>query len=166
MAKQVQGETPGEMTKPTKEVDPIGAPDTLQIPRPVITELKAPYWNALDEGHLVFQRCRCGHAWLPARRTCPSCLGTENSWERASGRGRLISWVVYHTAYHEAFANRLPYNVAIVALEEGPQLITNIIDDGTPLRGDASVILEIQRVDGLALARFRVKANPETHPEN
>lgn len=129
-------------------------------PRPVLTELNAPYWAALDAGYLVFQRCRCGHAWLPARRTCPSCLRADNGWERACGRGRLISWVVYHTAYHPAFANRLPYNVAIVALEEGPRLITNMIDDDTTLQGDALVVLEIQRDHGLALARFRLLTKP------
>jgi uncharacterized protein len=134
----------------------VDAQSRAQLPRPVITELNAPYWQALEEGHLVFQRCSCRHAWLPARRTCPSCLGTENKWERASGRGRLVSWVVYHMAYHEAFATRLPYNVAIVALEEGPQLITNMIDDHSALRGDAPVVLAIQRDDGLALARFRL----------
>jgi uncharacterized protein len=129
------------------------------LPRPLITELTRPYWNALNQGHLVFQRCRCGHAWLPARRTCPSCLRTDNVWERASGRGRLVSWVVYHLAYHEAFVKRLPYNVAIVALDEGPHLITNMIDDSAALKADAAVSLEIQYEDGLALARFRMQAN-------
>lgn len=129
------------------------------LPRLLITELTRPYWDALNQGYLVFQRCRCGHAWLPARRTCPSCLNTDPVWERASGRGRLVSWVVYHLAYHEAFANRLPYNVAIVALDEGPQLITNMIDDSSVLKADAIVNLEIQHEDGLALARFRMQAN-------
>jgi uncharacterized protein len=138
----------------------------LQLPKPTLTDWNAPYWNALNDGNLVFQRCRCGHAWLPPRRTCPSCLKAENSWERASGRGRLVSWVVYHTAYHEAFAHRLPYNVAIVALEEGPQLITNMIDDSSLLKGDAAVALEIQTEDGIALARFRLQTSPESETQH
>jgi uncharacterized protein len=129
------------------------------LPRPVINDLNAPYWKALREGYLAFQRCQCGHAWLPARRTCPLCLHADNVWERASGRGRLVSWVVYHMAYHEAFAKRLPYNVAVVALDEGPQLITNMIDESSTLKADAGVSLEIQHEDGLALARFRMQAN-------
>jgi uncharacterized protein len=148
------------MANPNKSVAPIEDGLALAaLPRPAINELNAPYWNALNEGHLVFQRCRCGHAWLPARRTCPSCLQADPVWERASGRGRLLSWVVYHIAYHEAFAKRLPYNVAIVALDEGPQLITNMIDDSAALKADAAVSLEIQHEDGLALARFRMQAN-------
>lgn len=128
----------------------------MNLPLPVPTALSKPYWQALSEGRLVFQRCSCGHAWLPARRHCPACLGSDLQWEQASGKGRLLSWVVYHTAYHEAFASRLPYNVAIVELDEGPRLITNMIDACDQLRGDAPVQLAVQHEDGVALARFRM----------
>lgn len=128
----------------------------MNLPLPVPTALSKPYWQALSEGRLVFQRCSCGHAWLPARRHCPACLGSDLQWEQASGKGRLLSWVVYHTAYHEAFASRLPYNVAIVELDEGPRLITNMIDACDQLRGDAPVQLVVQHEDGVALARFRM----------
>lgn len=131
--------------------------DPMEIPKPLHNEVTKPYWDALDQGHLVFQRCSCGHAWLPPRRQCPQCLGDDVRWERASGRGRLVSWVVYHQAYHEAFAHRLPYNVAVVALDEGPRLITNITGDSSALTGDASVVLQIEREDGFALARFRLQ---------
>lgn len=131
--------------------------DPMEIPKPLPNEVTKPYWDALDQGHLVFQRCSCGHAWLPPRRQCPHCLGDDVRWERASGRGRLVSWVVYHQAYHEAFAHRLPYNVAVVALDEGPRLITNITGDSSALTGDASVVLQIEREDGFALARFRLQ---------
>ena len=40
----------------------------------------------------------------------------------------MVSWVIYHHAYHEAFKDRLPYNVALVELDEGPRLITNIVN--------------------------------------
>jgi uncharacterized protein len=128
----------------------------MELPKPEPTELTRPYWDALDQGHLVFQRCDCGNAWLPARRQCPSCLQPTLRWERASGRARLVSWVVYHTAYHEAFASRLPYNVALVELEEGPRLITNMVDAPAALTGDAPVVLQIEREGGVALARFRL----------
>lgn len=128
----------------------------MELPKPELTELTRPYWDALDQGHLVFQRCDCGNAWLPARRHCPSCLQPTVRWERASGRARLVSWVVYHTAYHEAFASRLPYNVALVELVEGPRLITNMVDDPAALTGDAPVVLQIEREGTLALARFRL----------
>jgi len=100
----------------------------MSFPLPEPTPLSKSYWDALTQGRLTFQRCRkCQHAWLPARAECPECLAAEWDWQTASGKGRVISWVIYHHAYHEAFRDRLPYNVALVELDEGPRLITNIV---------------------------------------
>lgn len=128
----------------------------MELPRPEPTDLSRPYWDALRDGRLMFQRCGCGNAWLPARRHCPACLAPDPRWEQASGKGTLLSWVVYHTAYHPAFEARLPYNVALVQLAEGPRLLTNMIDPHEALAGDAPVELEIQREGETALARFRL----------
>ena len=127
----------------------------MDFPLPVPDSLSAPYWDALDHGHMVFQRCQCGNAWLPARKFCPSCLQDRWQWNKASGRGHLVSWVVYHTGYHPAFAGRLPYNVALIELEEGPRLISNMVDPSETLRPDSLVQLCVQREQGVALARFR-----------
>ena len=126
------------------------------FPAPEPTELSAPYWRALDEGRLTFQKCAaCANAWLPARGECPRCLARESSWQTASGRARLVSWVVYHHGYHPYYAERLPYNVAVVELEEGPRLISNIIAGEQSLRIDMPLTLAIQREAGAALARFK-----------
>jgi uncharacterized OB-fold protein len=90
----------------------------MDLPKPEPTELTRPFWDALRDGHLVFQRCANGHAFLPARHHCPACLRPDPQWERASGKGRLVSWVVYHTAYHRR-SSRLPYNVALVGSPKG-----------------------------------------------
>ena len=128
----------------------------MDLPKPEPTDASRPFWDALREGHLVFQRCACGHAFLPARRECPACLRPDPTWERASGKGRLVSWVVYHTAYHPAFEGRLPYNVALVELAEGPRLLTNIVDPNDALAGDAPVELKIEWEGDTALSRFRL----------
>lgn len=128
----------------------------MDMPKPEPTELAQPYWQALREGHLVFQRCDCGNAWLPARRHCPECLKPEPHWERASGKGSLVSWVVYHTAYHPAFEARLPYNVSLVQLVEGPRLLTNLVDSHEALLANAPVELKIEWEGDVALARFRL----------
>ncbi|HZV51381.1 MAG TPA: OB-fold domain-containing protein [Candidatus Dormibacteraeota bacterium] len=122
------------------------------------TPVSVPYWAALRAGRLDFQRCRaCGNAWLPPREECPRCLEADWAWETASGHGRVISWVVYHVAPNQMFASRVPYNVAIVELDEGPRLITNLLgDDGRSPRIEAPVQLEIQEEGGLAMARFRL----------
>jgi uncharacterized OB-fold protein len=126
----------------------------MDFPLPEVTDLSKPYWEALQEGRLLFQRCRCGHAQLPPRRECTRCLDDTLAWEAASGDGAVVSFVIYHTAHHEAFRDRIPYNVAIVALAEGPRLITNITAPVADLRCDMKVRLAVEREGGFALARF------------
>lgn len=129
------------------------------LPIPERTEVATPYWDALDRGDLAFQRCSsCANAWLPPRTECPRCLGPDWKWESASGAGKLVSWVVYHRSYHPAFADRLPYNVAIVELDEGPRLITNVIGvaGGEGLEVDMKLHLHVERDGDVPLARFEI----------
>lgn len=129
-------------------------PDLPDFPQPGIDAVNAPYWQALEAGELRFQACENGHAWLPPRTACPTCLSRTIAWKTACGRGRILSWVVYHTAYHESFRDRLPYNVALVELHEGPRLMTNILAPNDALVMDAPVLLSIDRSRGAALACF------------
>lgn len=128
----------------------------VQAPGPEITELNRPYWDALKSGRLTYQCCNgCAHAWLPARAECPGCLGTDWAWKQATGRARLISWVVYHIAYHASFAKRLPYTVAVVELQEGPRLFSNIVGaDPSTLTIDMPLQMRIEDEGELAVARF------------
>lgn len=131
----------------------------MSFPEPDITPLNRPYWDGLKSGELRYQRCKnCGNCWLPARESCPRCLAAGAEWLPACGRGRVLSWVVYHTAYADAFADRIPYDVTLVELDEGPRLLTNIVnsDCGKLLRIDAVVELAIQHEGDLALARFKL----------
>ncbi len=126
-----------------------------ELPPPTVTPLTEPYWKGLEEGELRHQRCRaCSNAWLPAREECPRCLSDDVAWEASSGRGRIISWVVYHQASHPAFAERVPYNVAVVELDEGARLITNILSPSQDLRIEHPVVLQIEQDSGLSLPRF------------
>ena len=110
----------------------------LPEPSPEMSEHRA----ALADGRLAFQRCSpCGHAWLPPRDACPRCLSPEHRWEDASGTARIISWVIYHRAFHPAFADRVPYNVVVVELAEGPRLISNVIG-GEPADPAAGLAIE------------------------
>ena len=129
----------------------------MDLPQPTITDLNEPYWQGLADGELRFARCRnCAHAWLPPREECQNCLSTDWDWEVASGRGRIISWVVYQHAFHEAMEERIPFNVAIVELDEGPRLITNVNAPDDQLGIDRPVVLEIDLEGGTHIARFRV----------
>jgi uncharacterized protein len=131
-----------------------------------MTETPAPvearYARELAAGRLGFQRCReCGHAWLPPREACPSCLAAASDWEVSAGAGRLISWVVYHVAFDPSVADRVPYNVAIVELDEGPRLITNLVGGGTPSL-DAPVRLVVDTDGEAAVPRFRLADATDT----
>lgn len=88
----------------------------------------APFWEALRRDELRLPRCRdCGHLLFPIGPCCSNCLGDAFDWPTLDGRGQVWSYIVYHHAFSPAFADRLPYNVAVVRLDEGPQLITNVV---------------------------------------
>lgn len=130
-----------------------------ELPMPQVDDRSRPYWEGLAQGTLLYMHCRaCGNNWLPARDACPACLARELEWRPSAGRGRIVSWVIYHVAYHDAFKDRLPYDVTLVQLDEGPRLLTNIVDSrgGAALRPDAPVVLAVQREGDIALARFRL----------
>jgi len=134
------------------------AADTPIIPEPgpEIDGINEPHWSGLKEGKLLYQSCANGHGWLPPRALCPHCLESNWNWREASGQGHIVRWVVYHVAYHPAFKGKLPYNVAIVELDEGPRLITNILDANDRLSIGARVRLEIDQGRETPLAQFRL----------
>jgi uncharacterized OB-fold protein len=130
----------------------------VSVPAPERDALNTPYWDHLAQGQLCYQHCNaCSHAWLPARSECPGCLAADWRWQAAAGGAKLISWVVYHMAYHPAFANRLPYAVGVVELDEGPRLISNVIgiDDAERLKIDQRLVLVIEDESGTAVPRFK-----------
>jgi len=125
-----------------------------EFPQPDITETSRPFWDGLKAGTLLFQQCGQGHRWLPARDHCPHCLSGDVRFVPAAGGARLVSWVLYRSAHHPAFESRVPYNVAIVELDEGPRMISNILCDESALRADMPLRLRIEAQDDYAVARF------------
>lgn len=97
-------------------------------PLPLIRPETAPFWEAARAGRLVFQECRaCGTRQLFPRTVCRHCLATELRWAESAGRGTVLSHTTIHQAAHPAFAADVPYVYAIVELDEGPRLPTNIV---------------------------------------
>jgi uncharacterized protein len=89
----------------------------------------APLLEGYAEDRLRLPVCEaCGAAHLYPRTRCPHCGGAEMRWKEASGNGRLASFSIVHRAPAPDFAADLPYAVAIVRLEEGPQLMTRIVE--------------------------------------
>jgi len=98
-------------------------------PLPKLNADSKPFWSGCREHELRFQKCnKCGLIRWPPSIICPKCHSRDVRWIVASGRGKVYSFVVYHIAYQPAFKDDLPYTVAIVELEEGPHLLTNIVN--------------------------------------
>jgi uncharacterized OB-fold protein len=130
-----------------------------QKPLPALTSLNRPFFEAAKRGELALQRCdRCGQRWFPPAGNCPNCLCTQFTWAPVSGRGRLWSWIVMHQKYFAAFEADLPYNVAFIALDEGPFLMSSVIDaDPAQFRCDAPVeVVFEQATDEIAIPKFRL----------
>lgn len=99
----------------------------LIIPKP--DSLTAPYWEGARNGRLLFQRCRgCGHIFHPPLPICPACRSLDYEWAESSGRGTVYSRTVVEHSAHIAADGRTPYLVALVTLEEGPRMVSNILN--------------------------------------
>lgn len=96
-------------------------------PLPPVTKLNAPFWEGTKRGELRLQNCtECGHWWFPPSTHCPNCLSRKYEWKAVSGRGKVWSWIVMHQRYFREFEADLPYNIALIELEEGPRMMSRI----------------------------------------
>lgn len=128
-------------------------------PLPVPDPVSAPYWEGCRRHELLIQRCTaCGQLRFPPAPLCPQCWSEETEWVRASGRGKVYSWiVVVHPVPREIWADKAPYVVALVELEEGARLPTNIVECH-PHEVEAQMPVEVVFEDaapGITLPRFR-----------
>ena len=97
-------------------------------PLPRVDEESRGYWEALARHELYLQRCRgCGTLRYYPRALCPECLSSGVDWVRARGRGTVYSFTVTHQNQAPGFREELPYVLAVVELEEGLQLMTNVV---------------------------------------
>ena len=128
---------------------------TLTPPRP-LGDVLAAYREGLARGELLVTRCPdCGHLQLPPRPVCGRCSSVRPAeWVPVSGRGRVWSFVVFHKRYL-ADGPETPYAVAVVKLDEGPRLITNVItDDPAGLRVEEAVEAVFERGES-PLVKFK-----------
>jgi uncharacterized OB-fold protein len=92
-------------------------------PLPEPDDLTRPFWDAARRHELVVQRCAdCGKLRFPPAANCPRCSSEAADWAPVSGRGTVFSYVVVHHAVIPSFADRVPYNVARVSLEDDPDV--------------------------------------------
>ncbi len=109
-------------------------------PLPRLDTLNEPFWAAAKQGKLLLQHCpSCGDVRFPPGPVCPKCLAGDQDWIESSGKGVLESWIDMHRAYWDGFKGDLPYRVCLVRLEEGPVVVSNLVDNTESLRIGAPV---------------------------
>ena len=96
---------------------------------PTIEEETQPYWDAAREGRFLIARCRsCGKPHHYPRPFCPFCWSEDVVHEEASGRATLYTYSTVYVNDLPPFKERIPYVAAVVDLDEGPRVATNIVD--------------------------------------
>jgi uncharacterized OB-fold protein len=108
------------------------------------------YWRKANEGELWLRRCRtCRQTYFYPRDICPACFSRDTEWIRASGQATLYSYAIVHRPPGEAWRDEVPYVVAIVELEEGARMPTNLVGvepDPASIRIGAPVTLSFKRL--------------------
>ena len=129
----------------------------LPTSAPTISPETAEFWAATAEGRLLLKRCdTCGTViWYP-RSLCPDCHGTDTSWFEASGQGTVYSYTVNYRG-DGPWKDVAPYVIAYVELDEGPRVMTNIVDcdvDSVSIGQQVSAVWD-DTGQGNAVLRFR-----------
>jgi uncharacterized OB-fold protein len=98
-------------------------PKTRRIPAPAQNVESKPFWDAAKEGRFLIKKCTaCGEPhWYP-RSLCPFCFSHETVWQESAGEGVIYTYSLMHRN------TPVPYAIGYVTLDEGPAVLTNIID--------------------------------------
>jgi uncharacterized OB-fold protein len=128
-------------------------------PLPDPTPETREFWDGARRGELRIQRCRaCNRAYFYPRPFCPHCSSRDVEWFTASGRGRLHTYVIAHRG-PPGFRDATPYVIAVVELDEGPRMMSNVIGvEPTPEALPVDLRLEAtfeRQSDEITLPLFR-----------
>jgi uncharacterized OB-fold protein len=103
--------------------------DDMRKPLPVATEWSQPFWEGARQHKLLLKKCsKCGNIDHPPYLFCTDCMAEEHEWIAASGRGTLYSYAINTFGVPFPFWDDMPYVLAIIDLDEGPRVISNIVE--------------------------------------
>ena len=125
-------------------------------PIPEATFLTAPYWEYVQQKKLCVQKCSsCEEYIFYPKAWCPTCMNMELHWVELSGRGEVLSFTIVHQASMESYSGDVPYVLVIIKLEEGPQLMANIIKcDPHQIKIGMKVIVVYEDREGFLVPQF------------
>ncbi len=99
-------------------------------PLPDASPWSAPYWEAAKEKKFVIQSCQdCGQPIMYPRKFCPHCLSSNLEFRSSAGTGEIYTLSTQVAGPPSGFADRLPYIIAVIRLDEGVQLMSNIVGE-------------------------------------
>jgi hypothetical protein len=137
-------------------------------PLPVASAESQPFWEGCRQHKLLVQRCeQCHGYWFPPATLCPHCLSPKWAWTEASGGGKVYTFVVFQRAYHPGFKGEIPYCVALIQLDEGPRMLSNVVGDPKDVQCDARVqVLFDDVTEQVSLPKFQLShAKPNVGDE-
>jgi len=98
-------------------------------PLPEIQPWSKEFWKGTKEKKLLIQECKdCGSKIFYPRKYCPECWSSQLLWNEASGKAKIFSYSITYTGVEEPFYDDLPLVLALVDLEEGVRMMTNIVN--------------------------------------
>lgn len=127
-------------------------------PLPTPTFWSKPFWEGCKRRELLIQQCKkCGAKVFYPKLFCPNCLSSELDWVKASGKGKVYTYTTVYGYQPEAFAEDIPYTLAVVRLAEGVQMMSRIVDcKPEDIRCDMKVEVVFQDVtDEFTLPMFK-----------
>jgi uncharacterized OB-fold protein len=130
----------------------------VRAQRPVPVDDDRFFWDGVAEGRLLLRRCAdCGRLQHPPAPMCPACGSVRWLVQQARGRGTVHTWIV---SRHPSQPDDRPRITVVVALEEGPRLVSNLLGvDAGDVVNDLPVELVFADIDGVRLPQFRPAAS-------
>ena len=134
-------------------------------PYPSIDHDNEPFWDGLKEHKLLVWKCKvCGESYWPKAY----CQNHDNEpyaanceWTPASGRGKIFAFNIHNWAFHPGFKEEVPYVYALIELEEGPLISSQLVGDNQPtdihtIGQSVEIVYEDHPDQGFTLPKFKV----------
>lgn len=134
--------------------------DQPPIPAPTPQPESDFYWEKCKEHELWLRHCNsCDKAYFYPRDICPHCFSRDTDWTQSSGLGTLHTFSIVHHGPTPAFRGRTPYIAALVELESGVHMATNLVEvecDPTAIKVGMAVEVVFEDLnDTISLPKFR-----------
>ena len=140
--KEIMGLTDAEVAKP--------------LPKP--TKWSQPFWEGTKQGKLLLKKCAdCGTIDHPPYLYCTNCMSENSQWIEASGKGTLYAYAINVFGVPFPFWDDMPYVVAMIDLEEGPRMISNVVEcDHDKLKNGMQLEVVFEKInDDITLPKWR-----------